>query len=124
MPLTIEQTKRLYNALYERIVELHFDDEEFKNKLKMFTSRQRSKGWKGMILLDYTNIDQMISAVKNKNFEYEWIPKNKASMIKHQGIRSAVTMMNPKTDCVLTCSLSMSLQHLYINCVKIKNIDG
>lgn len=123
MPITIEQTKKLYRAFYERILELHVDG-EFKNNLINFTNKARTKEWRGLVLLDYTNIEQMISALKNKDFEYEWISKNKASLIKHQGIRNALITMNPKTDCVFACSLSLGPQRLYIDCIKIKNING
>ena len=122
MALSMEQQKELYNKLYELIIELHSNG-EYRNELKKITQDHRIKGHKGIVLLDYTNITDMIAAVKNKSFYYEWIPKNEAFKIKHSGISQAITFMNPCKDCVFVCSLSLSLKHLYINCTKIKDID-
>ena len=119
--LSIEQQKRLYSSLYDIIIEMH--SKELKNELRIYTQTQRLKGSKGIILLDYTNVKDMIDAVKNKSFFYEWIPKNDALKIKHAGIPSAILSMNPCKDCVLVCSLSLSLKHLYVDCMKFKDID-
>lgn len=121
MPLTVEQIKRLYHAFYDRIIELH--NTELKNNLINFTKHARNKGRKGIVMLDYVNIDSMIDAVKNKDFKYEWISRNKAAKIKHIGMRNALITMNPSNDCVLVCSLSISLKHLYINCIKFLDIE-
>ena len=120
MSLTIDQQKELYNKLYDRIIELHSN--EYKNDLNQFTNHARSKGWKGIVLLDYTNIKDMIQSVKNKMFLYQWIPINDARKIGHSGVSAALMTMNGKRDCVLVCSLSLSLKHLYINCIKYKDI--
>ena len=118
--LSIDQQKQLYNALYDRIIDLHMV--EYRNDLKFFTEEMRNKGRKGIVLLDYTNIKDMIDAVKNKKFFYEWVPQNDASKIKYNGVRDAMITMNASRDCVLVCSLVLSVKHLYVNCVKIRDI--
>ncbi|XWV26298.1 putative orfan [Tupanvirus soda lake] len=120
MTLTIDQQKNLYNGLYDHIIDLH--TMEYKSQLKNFTQYAREKGWKGIVLLDYTNIKDMIQAVKNKDFGYQWIPEREARKIKHGGIPHALLTMKPHSDCVLVCSLSLSEKHLYVNCIKITNI--
>ena len=118
--LTIDQQKILYNKLYERIIDLHVS--EFKKDLNEFTKNYRNKKYKGIVLLDYINIKDMILSVKNKNFVYQWVSKNDAQHIKYGAINKALLSMDPKTDCILACSLTFSLEHLYVNCVKIKDI--
>lgn len=120
MSLTIEQQKELYLGLYDRIVELHTAD--FKQELIKFTEPYRNKGSKGIVLIDYTDITDMFAAVKDKSFFYEWVDYKDALKIKHTGVSAALNTMNAKKDCVLVGSLSLSLQHYYVNCVKIKDI--
>lgn len=120
MSLSIEQQKELYNGLCNYIIELHY--KELKNNLKNFTENFRSKGFKGVVLIDFFNTKDMVESVKNKNFNYQWIPRNDAMKIKHNGIQNALNTMNPTKDCVLVCSLSLSQKHLYINCIKYKDI--
>jgi hypothetical protein len=121
MLMTLEQQKNLYDGLYEHIVSLHTTT--FKKNLGEFTQYARSKGWKGIVLLDYYNIKDMIESVKTKTFTYQWISKNDAQRIRHNGISPAIASMNPKNDCVFVCSLSISLKHLYVNCIKFKDLD-
>lgn len=120
MSLTIEQQKRLYDRLNEKIIELHSG--ELKPELAKFTEEYRAKGQKGIVLIDYINITNMISSVKNKSFFYEWVPRAEAEQLKHRGISSALMSMNATNDCVFVCSLTLSLKHLYINCVKLKDV--
>lgn len=120
MSLTIDQQKQLYDGLCDRIIELHLN--KFKNELRKFTNNMRNRGQKGVVLVSYTNITDMIMSVKNNTFFYEWVPKEDALKIKHVGITNAIMMMDPKKDCVVACSLSLSLKHLYVNCFKIKDI--
>lgn len=120
MSLTIEQQKKLYNHFYDEILDLHSLD--YKNNLKDFTEYARKNGQKGIVLLDYTNTKDMIDSVQNKFFQYEWIPEREARKIKHAGIPSALLTMNSYKDCILVVSLSLSLKHLYVNCVKFTNI--
>jgi len=122
MSLSIDQQKKLYNKLYDYIIDLHCG--EFKKQLVIFTEFEREKGLKGIILLDYTNIKDMIASVKNKDFNYQWIPKNEASKIRHSGIPESLATANPKKDCIFVCSLSLSLKHLYVNCVKFRDITS
>lgn len=120
MSLSVHQQKQLYDRLYQRIVELHTDD--FKNDIKIFSEEFRNKNLKGIILLNYYSIKEMVESVKTKNFNYEWIPKNEAKLMQHNGITSALVTMNAKSDCVLCCSLVLNSKHLYINCTKMKDI--
>ena len=120
MSLTIEQQKELYNNFYDVIIDLH--SLEYKTELKNFTDHYRNKGLKGIVLLDYTNTKDMIHCVKNKDFQYKWIPEKEARRIKHAGIPHALLTMKPNRDCILVCSLSLSLKHLYVNCVKFTDI--
>jgi len=126
LTLTIDQQKELYLGLYDHIVNLHVDinthGDIFKNDLISFTKEFRHRKYKGIVLLDYTNITDMIGAVKNKKFNYQWVKRDEAMTINHRGVTQALTTMNPTSDCVLVCSLSLSLKHLYINCVKIRNL--
>ena len=121
MALTISQQKQLYDSLYDRIIDMHSD--ELKNDLTEFTKYHRNKNHKGIVLLDYNNTIDMIDSVKNKNFRYEWIPENAATKIRHAAIPSALITMNAKTDCVLVCSLSLTQKHLYVNCIKFKDLE-
>jgi hypothetical protein len=121
MSLTITQQKQLYEGLYDRIIDLHSITR--KNALKEFTEYHRNKNHKGIVLLDYSNVKDMIESVKSQNFNYQWIPKNEASKIRHSSIPHAMLTMNAKTDCILVCSLSLNMQHLYIDCMKFKDID-
>ncbi len=122
MPLSIEQQKTLNDALYDHILELHSG--ELQKDLVLFTKNARVNKKKGIVLLDYLNIDDMINSVKNKNFEYQWISETKAKKIKHAGIRSALITMKSNQDCVFVCSLSISQKHLYINCAKFRDIEN
>ena len=101
---------------------VEFHTGELRQELKEFTKEMRKNGYKGMVMLDYTDIKDMIAAVKNKNFIYEWIPQNEASRIKHYGIREAMASMNTGRDCVFVCSLVLGVKHLYVNCIKIRDI--
>lgn len=121
MSLTIEQQKELYDKLYDRIIDIH--SVEFKNELIKYTEDARTRGSKGILLIDYSNITDMIQSVKTKSFNYEWISQKDAAKIKHTGLQNALLTMNTKRDCVLVCSLSISLKHLYINCVKFRDVN-
>jgi hypothetical protein len=120
MSLTIDQQKSLYDGFYDHIIDLH--STQFKNDLKEFTEYARNKGWKGIVLLDYTNIKDMIQSVKHKYFQYKWIPEKDARKIKHANIPQALMTMRPHKDCIFVCSLSLSEKHLYVNCVKFMDI--
>lgn len=64
----------------------------------------------------------MIQTVKNKDFNYQWIPEKETRRIKHAGIPHSLITMRPHKDCILVCSLSLSEKHLYVNCVKMTDI--
>jgi len=127
MSLTIAQQKKLYDGYFDHITDIHL--QEFKKDLCEFTINTRSRGEKGIVLLDYTSIKDMILLIKQKLYLYKWIPHVDATKIKSAGVREALLTVNPKTDCILVCSLQVfdetskqSNTHLYINCVKFKNI--
>lgn len=117
MPLSIDQTKQLYNALCQRIVELH--NNEIKNNIIEFTKNAREKKWIGTVMINVTSIDELIFDIKNKKFDYTWMPKNKAIKIKHDGLRHALLNHNPKNECIITFSIMLEKNHMYINCFKI-----
>ncbi len=118
--LTMEQQKALYLGLYDRVIDLHSGI--FKPELKKYTDIYRTDRTKGIILLDYTSIQEMIESVKNKNFYYQWVSENDAKKIKYAGISAALLTMNAGRDCVLVCSLSLGPKHIYVNCTKFKDI--
>ena len=118
--LTISQQKEIYDNLYDHIIDLH--SLSLKEDLKNFTKDYREKRHKGIVLLSYSSTKDMIDAVKNKTFFYDWIPKNDAVKLKHSAIPNALITMNSKTDCIFVCSLELSAKHFYINCMKFKDI--
>ena len=120
MSLTIPQQKQLYENLYDHILDIHSNS--LKHDLNDFTKQYRKRGLKGIVLLDYSNIKDMIDSVKNKNYQYEWVKQGDALKIKHAGIPSALITMNSRKDCILVCSLSLNPKHLYVNCVKFRDI--
>lgn len=122
MSLSVPQQKQLFESLYDHIIDSH--SVKLKEDLSEFTKSYRSRGLKGIVLLDYLNIKDMIDAVKNENYQYEWVKQSDATKIKHAAIPSALITMNSRKDCILVCSLSLSAKHLYVDCVKFRDISG
>lgn len=119
MSLTIDQQKRLFDEFYDYITDLHTSDMQ---SLKLFTLEHRKKNQKGVVLLEYYSIKEMIQSVKNKDFQYQWIPKVEVNRIQHNAIPTAVATMNPKKDCIFVCSLLLEKNHQYVNLCKIKDL--
>ena len=120
MSLSIPQQKQLYENLYDHVLDIHSNG--LKQDLVDFTEQYRKKGFKGIVLLDYANTKDMVESVKNKNYQYQWVRQADALKIKHAGISPALITMNCRKDCILVCSLSLSPKHLYVNCVKFRDI--
>jgi|SRR5579872_4391645 len=121
LTLTQDQQRDLYAKLFECIGDLH--QGQLKNDLAIFTKEYRLKKQKGIVLLHYADTKEMIQSVKNKWFWYSWVPKNEVVKYNHSGVNQAIAQMDPKSDCVLACSLEFSKKHLHMNCYKVKNVE-
>lgn len=120
MSLTIDQQKRLFDEFYDYITDLHVSNMQ---DLKQFTFDYRNKNQKGVVLLEYYSIKEMIQSVKNKDFQYQWVSRDEIGRINHNAIPSALASMSPKKDCIFVCSLLLEKNHQYVNLCKMKDLD-
>jgi len=120
LTLSVPEQRELFAGLFEHIGEVHLA--ECRKDLIEFTKEYRNRRKKGIVLLHYADTKEMIQSVKHKKFLYVWIGENEARQFKHSGVQTAVTTMNPHSDCVLAASLQLGTNHIHMNCYKLTKI--
>ena len=108
LKLNNEQQKLLFDRIFYKMKDLHSED-PYDTKLKEFISDKQFRKWKGFVLLNYTCIEDMITSLREKKFNYEWVKVEQAKSYRLANIPYAVASMNTKTDCVFVCRLELNL---------------
>jgi hypothetical protein len=112
------QTRQLFLELSDHISDVHLD--KLKKDLSEVTHDRRMNREKGVLMLHFKSIKDMILCIKKEVFLYQWVTKSEANGYKHNGIDAALNEMNPSTECILVCSIEISKKHMCMSCYRIK----